>query len=87
MTLAMNSTVISGTPRHELDEDDRAELDHRQLRAPAEREHDAERQRGDHADDGDHQSDQETAPELRLDVRHSEIEGEQEEQQHRKIRR
>ena len=55
MTLAMNSTVISGTPRHELDEGDAEAADDRQLRAPAEREQDAERQRRGDADDGDDQ--------------------------------
>ena len=62
MTLAMNSTVISGTPRQSFDEDHREGLDDRHLRAPPERQQDAERQRRDDAGDGDNQRHQQPAP-------------------------
>ncbi len=47
----MNSTVISGTPRQEIDEDDAEQPHDRQARAPPERQQDPERQRGDDADE------------------------------------
>ena len=51
MTLAMNSTVISGTPRTASMKMTRQQLDDRHLGAAAERQQDAERQRHDDADD------------------------------------
>ena len=48
MTADMNSTVSSGTPRHSSMKPIEKYLHHRQLRAAAERQQDAERQRARH---------------------------------------
>ena len=69
ITLAMNSTVISGTPRTnsmKITENSRTTG---MLRAPAERQQDAERQRDHDADRGHHDRHQHAAPLRGRDMR------------------
>ncbi len=64
--------VISGTPRITSMKAMRKRAHDRHLRAPAEREQNAERQRRDDADAGDHERQEQPAPERSLDHRQAE---------------
>ena len=64
----------------ELDEDDAQRADDRQLRAPPERQQNAERQRDNDAGERDHQSHQKSAPEPGLDMRQAEHAADQQEE-------
>ena len=75
MTLDMNSTVISGTPRQNSMKTIEANLITGSCERRPSAKQDADRQRGDHADDGNHQGHQQAAPELGLDIGEAEIEG------------
>ena len=62
IVFAMISTVMQRNAAHELDEDHRGHAHDRQLRAPSEREEDAERQREHDADGGDEERHEDAAP-------------------------
>ena len=78
--MAKNSTVISGTPRQNSMKITESDADDRQLRAPPERQHDAERQRGDDAGHRDHQRHQQAAPGARLHMPQPEHAADQQEE-------
>ena len=69
ITEAMNSTVISGTPRTNSMKPTDTQRTIGILRAPAQRQQDAERERAGDADGGDDQRHQQAAPQRRVDMR------------------